>query len=317
MTATMTATPVDKLREQAKRLEAALAVGVATPTVKAVHELRSATRRVEAQLELLSMMQRLPAYRTEASRVLRRLNILRKQAGKVRDCDVHLKLLVDKDREMRSLPETTPGLTKSKDKLQKRLTKKRTRTENKLIATIERQLPKLARDTEKLLKALKSAEGRKASVSEMLRLMSHKFDRDLSSHRSGEEHLHELRKAAKRARYQCEGLPGPQAAALARRLEELQDSGGSWHDLLDLARQCHATLGADHPMSRVLEHVRDEHLDHYLANLEDMRRKRPHHRAAAAQRKVQRNLSNSAQRSAARTAAKSSSPTRSRSAQAR
>jgi hypothetical protein len=51
----MTATPVGKLREQAKRLEAALSVGVSTPTVKAVHELRAATRRVEAQLELLSM----------------------------------------------------------------------------------------------------------------------------------------------------------------------------------------------------------------------------------------------------------------------
>lgn len=287
------ATPVGKLREQAKRLEAALSVGVATPTVKAVHELRSATRRVEAQIELLSMMQGLPSYQADADKVLRRLEKLRKQAGRVRDCDVHLKLLEDKSREMRSMPETTPDLTKSKDKLQKRLAKYRARREKKLASTIKRQLPKLARDTEKLLKALKDAEDRQASVTEMLRLIDHKFDHNLQVHHSGEEHLHELRKAAKRARYQCEGLPGPQAASLARRLEELQDAGGSWHDLLDLATQCHQTLGADHPMSRLLEHLRDEHLDGYMKNLEDMRERRPHHRAVAAQSRMSRSRTSS------------------------
>jgi CHAD domain-containing protein len=299
----MTTTPVARLREQAKRLEAALSVGVATPTVKAVHELRSSTRRVEAQLELLGMMQGLPPYRAEAGKVLRRLTTLRKQAGRVRDCDVHLKLLGDKDREMRSLPETTSDLAASRDKLQKRLTKRRARKEHKLTATIERQLPRLARDTEKLLKALKNAEEREASVSEMLRLIDHKFDRHLQSRQSGEKHLHDLRKSAKRARYQCEGLPGPQAAALARRLEQLQDAGGSWHDLLDLTKRCHAALGADHPMSRVLEHVRDEHLDLYLHDLEDLRAKKPHHRAAAAQRK----MAKAVHRPSAPDAAKSSS----------
>jgi CHAD domain-containing protein len=281
----MKATPVAELREQAKRLEAALSVGVSTPTVKAVHELRSATRRVEAQLALLGMMHGLPAYRPHADKVLRRLTILRKRAGRVRDCDVHLKLLEDHAGEMRSLPETTAAFAKSKDKLRKNLTKRRARKEEKLLATIERQLPRLARDTEKLLKSLKDAEEREASVSGMLRFVGQKFDRGLQSRQSGEEHLHNLRKSAKRARYQCEGLPGPQAAALARRLEQLQDAGGSWHDLLDLAKTCHAALGADHPMSRMLEHARDEHLDHYIRDLEDLRARKPHHRAASTQRK--------------------------------
>jgi CHAD domain-containing protein len=282
----ITATPVNELREQAKRLEAALSVGIASPTVKAVHELRAATRRVEAQIELLGMMQGLPAYRTEADKVLRRLTALRKQAGKVRDCDVHLKLLDDKRGEMRSLPETTVAFAKSKKKLQNRLAKQRTRREHKLTATVEKQLPKLTRDTEALLKALKDAEDRPASVSPLLSLIGQKFDRSLQSSQSGEEHLHELRKAAKRARYQCEALAGPQAAALGRRLEELQDAGGSWHDLLDLATRCHKELGADHPMSRLLEHLRDEHLDAYLQNLADLRTRKPHRRAAAsAQRK--------------------------------
>lgn len=307
----MTAKPVEKLREQAKRLEAALSVGVATPTVKAVHELRSSTRRVEAQLELLGMMQGLPAYRTEAKKVLRRLTTLRRRAGRVRDCDVHLKLLADKGGEMRSLPEGTGDFSIEKEKLGKKLAKQRARREQKLAATITRQLPKLARDTEALLKALKGADEREVSVTEMLRLIDRRFDRELRSRKAGEEHLHDLRKAAKRARYQCEGLPGPQAAALARRLENLQDAGGSWHDLLDLTTRCHDALGADHLMSRMLEHLRDEHLDRYLTNIDDMRAKRPHHRAAAAQRKMSAKLAERGKHATTTVAKKSASATKS------
>ena len=76
------ATPVEQLREQAKRLEAALSVGVATPTTKAVHELRSSTRRVEAQLELLATIKGLPPYKPAAQKVLRRLEKLRRIAGR-------------------------------------------------------------------------------------------------------------------------------------------------------------------------------------------------------------------------------------------
>jgi CHAD domain-containing protein len=107
----------------------------------------------------------------------------------------------------------------------------------------------------------------------------------LRSDERGEDHLHDLRKAAKRARYQCEAMPGPQAAAMAKRLEDLQDAGGAWHDLLDLATVCHEQLGPEHPLSRVIEHLRDERLDGYLANLDDFRSKHPRRRSAAAKRK--------------------------------
>ena len=111
------------------------------------------------------------------------------------------------------------------------------------------------------------------------------MERMLRSREQGEEHLHDVRKAAKRARYQCESMPGPQAAAMARRLEDLQDAGGAWHDLLDLATLCHKELGAEHPLSRVLEHLRDERLNSYLAGLEVFRNKHIDPRAAAAPRK--------------------------------
>jgi CHAD domain-containing protein len=279
------ATPVEELRKQAGRLEAALSVGVATPTTKAVHELRSSTRRVEAQLELLATVKGLPPYRPAARKVSRRLEKLRRVAGRVRDCDVQDKLLKDEDHAMSSAVEAPSDLTKSQEKLRKRIARDRQRSERKLVAAIEQQLPKLTRDTEELLGALKPAKELEVSVDELLATIAQTMERMLRSREKGEEHLHDLRKAAKRARYQCETMSGSQAAAMAKRLEELQDAGGAWHDLLDLATVCHKEFGAEHPLSRVLEHLRDERLDKYLANLEDFRSKHMHHESAAAQRK--------------------------------
>lgn len=292
---TATATPVEQLRDTARRLEAALTVGLATPSAKAVHELRSSTRRVEAQLDLLALITGLPAYKPAAAKVLRRLTTLRRKAGRVRDRDVQDKLLEDQDHRLRSAAEAPAGLDKAQATLRKRIAKARQRSERRLLAEIDRQLPKLGRDTERLLKALKPARDRQVSVPPLLDRITRRIEPLLLSEQHGEDHLHEIRKAAKRARYQCEAMPGPEAAALGRRLESLQDAGGSWHDLLDLATLCHRELGPEHPLARVLEHLRDEHLDRYLANLEDFRTRhtprsirKPPQRASASHHKSHR-----------------------------
>jgi|HubBroStandDraft_5_1064220.scaffolds.fasta_scaffold04507_2 CHAD domain-containing protein len=279
------ANPVEQLREQAKRLQAALSVGVASPTAKAVHALRSSTRRVEAQLELLTTLEGLPPYRPIAQKVLRRLEKLRRVAGRVRDCDVQDKLLKDEDHAMSSAVEAPSDIQSTQEKLRKRVGKDRQRNESKLIAAIERQLPKLARNTEELLAALKPATELEVPVDELLATIEHNMERMLRSDEKGEEHLHDVRKAAKRARYQCESIPGPQAASMAKRLEDLQDAGGAWHDLLDLATASHDEFGAEHPLSRVLEQLRDERLESYLADLENFRKKLVHAEDVAAMRK--------------------------------
>lgn len=284
MQGSVAATPIEQLREHAKGLEAALTVGVATPTIKAVHELRSATRRLEAQIDLLKMVHGLPTYKPEANRVLRRLDLLRRKAGRVRDCDVQAKLLADESHAIASAVEAPEDLDKTQRRLTKRLDEERQRQEKKLVAEVRRQLPKLARDTEKLLAALKAEEARKVPVTDLLGPVERQMDRLLRSREHGEEHLHDLRKAAKRARYQCETMPGTQAAAMAKRFEELQDAGGSWHDMLDLATTCHEEFGAEHPLSRVLEHLRDARLDEYLSNIDDLRNGQAHR--AGAKRKT-------------------------------
>jgi cell division septum initiation protein DivIVA len=189
---------------------------------------------------------------------------------------------------------------KAQNKLRKRIAKSRRRGERKLLAAIDQQLPKLARDTEAVLACLKPAAEKQIPVSQLLGPIESRMERMLESREHGEDHLHDLRKAAKRARYQCESLPGPQAAAMAKRLEQLQDAGGSWHDLLDLASVCHEEVGPEHPLSRVIEHLRDEHLDDFLADIEDFRNRGRHRESTAAKRKAARRPAGDLGRAAAK-----------------
>lgn len=270
--------PIRTLRQQATRLEAAIAVSAASPTRNAVHDLRSETRRIEALLELLRMMRGLPPYRTAAEKLRRRLEKLRRVAGEVRDCDVQRKLL-KKPAQLDAQNEAPDELRDDKDKLRKILRRRRHRAERKLQHSLGRQGTKLARDLEAVLDAVKAHEDMDVQAEDLLKPIERRLTRISGFRQADEKRLHNLRKAAKQARYQCEALPGAHAAALAQQLEQLQDAGGTWHDLLILAEHAAEELGADHPLARVLERSRDEHLDRYLERLEAFRSR---HRSAAA-----------------------------------
>lgn len=272
------ASPVQTLREHASRLEAAVSVSLAKPKPKAVHALRSETRRIEAQLELLATLHDLPAYRAAADKLLRRLKKLRSAAGKVRDCDVLSKLLKDGDAHLDATPEASKSIGQDGKRLRKVIDRDRDRYEKQLLSTVKRQQAKVVANLEALLDALKPREDLQASTATLLAQVNDRFAKVLNTDGSGEEHLHELRKTAKRSRYQCESLPGPEAAAMARDFEGLQDAGGEWHDLLELATRAHQEFGPEHSLSRVLEHRRDQHLDRYSQLLDEFR---AHHPAPA------------------------------------
>ena len=280
------ASPVRTLREHVSRLEAAVSVSLARAKPKAVHTLRSETRRVEAQLELLAMLRDLPAHRSEAERVQKRLKKLRGVAGKVRDCDVQSKLLRNGDAQLKSAPEASKEIPRNERRLRKVIERDRDRYEKRLRSTVKRQQTRLAGDLEALLDAFKPSAEFEASTAALLKQVGDRFGRLLHANITGEDHLHELRKTAKRARYQCESLPGPEAAAMARQFEALQDAGGEWHDLLELAVRAHQEFGAEHPLSRVLEHRRDQYLDRYTKMLDDFRASHPQRRTHAGPRKA-------------------------------
>lgn len=262
--------PVQPLRERATCLEAAISVSLAEPTRKAVHELRSETRRIEAQLDLLRDVSGLPSYREQADALRRRLRKLRRLAGDVRDCDVQCKLL-KKDDPSAAHREAEDDLQKQKDKLTKVLKQDREDAEDKLARYLRRQQPKLARSLEEVLEALKPSGDERVEVRLLLEIIERGVARSMRFRRLDEERLHDVRKAAKLARYQCEMLPGDEAAAMAKRLEDLQDEGGAWHDYLVLAERASSELGEDHSLPQMLERRREQHLNRYLKKLEALR----------------------------------------------
>lgn len=104
--------PVQVLREHLSGLEAAITVCLADPDHKPVHKLRTETRRVEALLALLALIPDLPDHQKEAEATQRALTKLRRAAGKVRDLDVHRKMLesfADEEDELGARPAEAKG----------------------------------------------------------------------------------------------------------------------------------------------------------------------------------------------------------------
>ena len=190
--------PVQVLREHLTGLEAAIVVCLADPDHKPVHKLRTETRRVEALLSLLSLMPELPEHRKEAATALRALAKLRRAAGKVRDLDVHRKMLeslteaktedgaAGRVTEVQAVEETNskkqsktkaragkaapsepvvdskapqkPGLSESAEELRKQLARDRAKAAEQLVEVLKKRQSKTAKAAESLLEKLSPAE---------------------------------------------------------------------------------------------------------------------------------------------------------------
>ena len=81
-------------RERVDSLNAAILVCRSSQKRDAVHHLRSATRRMEAQLTLLEISEVLTPHLDEIIQVRKRLIEIRRAAGKVRDLDVQFELML-------------------------------------------------------------------------------------------------------------------------------------------------------------------------------------------------------------------------------
>lgn len=237
------ARPIQALREQATALEAALTVCVANPRKKAVHHLRTSTRRIEAQLDLLMQLRDLPSYRTQAATFRRAVKSIRRQAGQVRDLDVLQQML----RGLR-LPQHN-----HRQKLLKALEDRRQKRADDLKQDLEQHIPKIAKAIEELFTALKPAEDLALPLRQLLPLADTWYQRHTRGMKPvREDDLHTIRKVAKVARYIAEtGLPAKQATTVAARYNRLQQSGGHWHDALLLTRMARKELGKKDPLTKL------------------------------------------------------------------
>ncbi len=238
------ARPVETLREHLTALQAALVVCLGDARPKAVHKLRTETRRVEAQLVLLGELGGLPRFGREAKRVRRHLKKVRRAAGWVRDLDVQQKLLGaegvrrESGRDARTMAEVRK--------------RRREQAAGKLREQLEKRQGKLARGLEALLEALQPAADLELGVRELLAMVERRFRkrRELEVEEPTGEQLHALRKSAKVARYLAESAPGSRRARQTAKLyERLQEAGGEWHDWMELAREAEGELGFGHALA--------------------------------------------------------------------
>lgn len=208
--------PVRILRDHVTALEAALSVCLAEPNIRAVHRLRTGTRRLEAQLLLLDLLPNAPEHRESSLALRRELRRLRRAAGEVRDLDVHgqhLKLLEaaapapsdapsfgkpgrvdDPVASAQGAPasahSTTPNLLPPDEaspssavhqgsaKLAERLGRKRTRAALDLQKLLTHRQTRAALAAEALLKALHPAGSLKLSSADLLRFTETVLYRD-------------------------------------------------------------------------------------------------------------------------------------------
>ena len=253
-----TSHPVKRLRQETVRLEGAITACLAEATPKAVHELRSSIRRIEAQCDLLGQMRGLREFRQGRGRVEERLKKMRRLAGEVRDIDVQMKLI-----EKNAPPE----LAKDADAVVQRLKARRKSEAKLLVDALEKSQVKVGRGVNRLLKSVKTKDEIALTATELVAMVGRWFGRHRGSARTNPQ-LHRARKAAKLARYMAEGAPASgRGKRVAKDYEKMQSAGGRWHDWVVLVETTAAELGKKHPLVGEFKRRRDAELRVYRKRL--------------------------------------------------
>ncbi|MEO6911219.1 MAG: CHAD domain-containing protein [Edaphobacter sp.] len=263
--------PIRTLRELVATLEAAITAAVADPNPKAVHRLRTTTRRIEAQLELLALLPTLPPHAKPARKARKLLRKLRRAAGRVRDFDIHYHLT----------QTTSPSLAPEARRLRDLFKLQRGEEAERLLHTLDKHQPKLALILEGLLEALAPAEALALPVANVAQLTLHWYVRNCPATAKQDHHqLHDIRKVAKLARYIVElALPATKAPTpvrrLARAFESLQQSGGNWHDWATLSNIARRELGPSSPLTQFFSQRCEKSLLDYRRHLKSFSKSLP------------------------------------------
>ena len=242
------AQPLQVLRENVTALEAAVLNCLSKPRKKSVHQLRTATRRIEAQLELLSLFDHLPANSKPRDKALRLLKQLRRAAGQVRDVDVQRDLIAEE-----ASPKRHPDkklLTEARD-LRRTLKRKRDAEADALLKLLKKRETKFGDVFRDLLDSLQPAESLALTEPQLITVVNDWYTQQ-RGHQPGDtpperdtDRLHSIRKDAKLARYLAESAPESATTArqIAAQFEALQEAGGQWHDFLLLCEVSRDHLG--------------------------------------------------------------------------
>ena len=278
-------TPIALFISQLIALEAAVLRTAADPRPSNVHHLRTNTRRLEAQLELLAGLPELQDQLARGRKTLRAvhsaLRSLRREAGWVRDMDVQCDLL-------ECLAQDAPGtaIEQQANTLADDLKARRKHEAKTLARMLEKHGRSITRELEAVRALLEDAE-ETALAPERLHQIANRWYAEQSTpgadpgeahdelSRKQEDTLHDARKRAKLARYLLEAKApgitdeGPKGAVRdrAKAFERLQGAGGAWHDLLTLAELAREFHGKKAELTRELITRRDQALARYRDQL--------------------------------------------------
>jgi CHAD domain-containing protein len=270
---------LENVRRLANKLRENLVKCAGDSDVDAVHDTRTGTRRLQATLEDLlrenCVGESGETVRNKAAAAMRLLKKIRREAGPVRDLDVHRKLLeklVQRTVEpCADTVEGTPQSAESGDELVVKPEGPETQ-ETGMRGAVEQQ----ADDLEAWLKHRRNqlADGLRSHANELAAKLEKRVQ-DVESaiqpkgaHRARKKppgvvaldsfarlasemqvldagNLHDFRKGAKKARYVAElaAQGDEQAKQVGETLKKLQDEIGDWHDWLVLAQEAQAALG--------------------------------------------------------------------------
>ena len=249
--------PVATLSALVTSLDLAIARVLAKPKKDAVHELRKATRRIEAQLQVMAALgvqePVFAAVAKPARRVAKLLKRVRQAAGAVRDLDVQRKLM----KGLRE-NETDIEVRQQAKELRREWKPERKREAETLVGVLEEHALELEPRLERLLEVLDPAAKVGVSPKE-LEVLTRDFygkrHRQATGGGGKAEQMHGVRKAAKLARYMAEdGAP----ERVVHDFETRQETGGRWHDALTLRDEARRRLGRRSRLAKLLSERESE-----------------------------------------------------------
>jgi len=218
-----------------RKMERALAKLSSEQDAGSVHGFRTTCRRLQTLLEEVITQRS-----GNQKKLLKALDRLRRQAGKLRDLDMQLAAL----RSLKVAQEP-----RRKTRLAHRLLDLRAKHEKKLRKLLNKEImQEIKRRLKRAAKEVKSEAGRDPLA--VAQRMLSQVQRPAGP--VTEELLHQYRIVVKRARYAAEFSPkSVEAERFIAELKRLQDAVGNWHDWLTLTQTAVKRIGDIHQSSLV------------------------------------------------------------------
>ena len=223
------AVDADRMRKPVRKIRKLLKKMPASPSPEEVHDLRTNCRRIEATLEALS----LDSGRT-ARQVLKQISKLRKRAGKVRDMDVltsYVSQMPRPDGEQDCLVDLLEYLGAERGKHANKLDAAR----NQYAAPLRKHLKQTSRRMDKTLprNGSRNSAGNTVNTNAAASALHLLFELNQPRHLA-RSNLHPYRLKVKELRNVLEMGENAKEKEFVKRLGEVKDAIGEWHDWEEL-----------------------------------------------------------------------------------